>query len=149
MGGFVNLGNASLAGRVAFEWRARDGYVENLNPSQQDELYAQDQLGIRASLRWRPTDGVTFDLTPTVTHRSRIFFEVPNNPRISQGKVTLLNARAGVSLADDRFEVAGFVRNATNKDYLLDAGNTGGAFGIATFIPGEPRFYGVSLTARY
>ena len=30
----------------------------------------------------------------------------------------------------------------------IDAGNTGGAFGRPTFIPAEPRFYGVQLTAR-
>jgi outer membrane receptor protein involved in Fe transport len=60
-----------------------------------------------------------------------------------------VNARAGVRFEEDRFEVAGFVRNAFGKNYLLDAGNTGGAFGIPTFIPAEPRFYGVELTARF
>lgn len=94
------------------------------------------------------TDGIRFFATPSVTHRSKIFFEVPNNPVTSQGAVTLFNARAGFSFADDRFEIAGFVRNASDEDYLLDAGNTGGAFTIPTFIPAEPRFYGIELTAR-
>ncbi|KPF63932.1 TonB-dependent receptor [Porphyrobacter sp. AAP60] len=94
-------------------------------------------------------NGMRFFATPSVTHRSRIFFEVPNNPLISQEAVTLVNARAGVSFADDRYEVAGFIRNAFNEDYLLDAGNTGGAFTIPTFIPAEPRFYGVQVTARF
>lgn len=93
--------------------------------------------------------GVKLFATPSVTYRSRIFFEVPNNRAISQGKVTLVNARAGVSFADERFELAGFLRNATDRDYLLDAGNTGGGFGIPTFIPAEPRFYGAQLTARF
>ena len=87
--------------------------------------------------------------TPSVTYRSRIFFELPNSAALSQGPVTLVNAKAGISFAEDRFELAGFLRNATNKDYLLDAGNTGGAFGIPTFIPAEPRFYGAQLTARF
>ena len=112
----------------------------------------------RLQPEWQAAAGFTFDYpiapgvrvfaTPSVTHRSRIFFEVPNNLRISQEGVTLINARAGVSFADDRFEIAGFIRNATNESYLLDAGNTGGAFGRPTFIPAEPRFYGVQLTAR-
>ncbi|KWV93909.1 TonB-dependent receptor [Erythrobacter sp. AP23] len=93
--------------------------------------------------------GVRFFATPSITHRSRIFFEVPNNPLISQGPVTLVNARAGFSFADDRYEIAGFIRNALDEDYLLDAGNTGGAFGIPTFISAEPRFFGVQLTARF
>ncbi|MEO0419939.1 MAG: TonB-dependent receptor [Pseudomonadota bacterium] len=94
-------------------------------------------------------NGVRLFATPSVTHRSRIFFEVPNSQLISQDSVTLVNARAGLSFSDRRYEIAGFIRNATNEDYLLDAGNTGGAFGIPTFIPAEPRFYGVQLTARF
>lgn len=94
-------------------------------------------------------NGVRFFATPSVTYRSQIFFEVPNNPLISQKAVTLVNARAGVSFADKRYEIAGFIRNATDEDYLLDAGNTGGAFGVPTFIPAEPRFYGVEVTAKF
>jgi outer membrane receptor protein involved in Fe transport len=93
--------------------------------------------------------GVRFFATPSITYRSRIFFEVPNNPLIAQDKVTLVNARAGVSFADKKYEIAGFIRNAFNEDYLLDAGNTGGAFTIPTFIPAEPRFYGVEVTAKF
>lgn len=92
--------------------------------------------------------GVRFFATPSVTHRSQIFFELPNSNLISQNSVTLLNARAGVSFNDEMFEIAGFIRNATDEDYLLDAGNTGGAFGIPTFIPAEPRFFGIEVTAR-
>ena len=93
--------------------------------------------------------GVRFFATPTVTHRSQIFFEVPNNPLISQDAVTLVNARAGVSFANERYEIAGFIRNAFDEDFLLDAGNTGGAFGVPTFIPAEPRFYGLEVTAKF
>ena len=123
--------------------------------------FAPQFSGARFRLQpeWQAAAGFTIDtpigararffLTPSVTYRSRVFFEVPNSPLISQPKLTLFNARAGVSFADDRFEVAGFVRNASDEEYLLDAGNTGGAFGIPTFIPGEPRFYGIELTARF
>ena len=111
----------------------------------------------RLQPRYQASGGVTFDrdfggvrvfATPSVTYRSRIFFELPNLPNISQGGVTLVNLRAGLGFGE-RFEVAGFARNLTDKDYLLDAGNTGGGFGNPTFIPAEPRFYGVQLTARY
>jgi outer membrane receptor protein involved in Fe transport len=87
--------------------------------------------------------------SPSVTYRSRIFFEVPNNIAISQDAVTLVNVRAGLSFANDTFEVAAFARNLTNKDYLLDAGNTGGSFGYPTYIPAEPRLYGAQITARF
>ena len=125
-----------------------------------DNSFAPAFSGARFRLQpeWQAAGGLTLDVplggalrffaTPSVTYRSRIFFELPNNPAISQGKVTLVNAKAGLALGE-RFELAGFLRNATNKRYLLDAGNTGGGFGLPTFIPAEPRFYGVQLTARY
>lgn len=61
----------------------------------------------------------------------------------------LVNVRAVISVIEGQFELAGFIRNATNERYLLDAGNTGGAFGIPTFIPAEPRFYGAQLAAKF
>jgi outer membrane receptor protein involved in Fe transport len=45
--------------------------------------------------------------------------------------------------------LAAYARNLLDKDYLLDAGNTGGAFGIPTFIPAEPRLYGAQLAVRF
>lgn len=141
----------NLFGNVAYI----DGGIDENNS------FAPAFSGARFRLQpeWQSAGGFTVDApigggmrafaTPSITHRSRIFFEVPNNPLISQGPVTLVNVRGGVSFADERFELAGFVRNALNEDYLLDAGNTGGAFGIPTFIPAEPRCYGLQLTARF
>lgn len=112
----------------------------------------------RLQPEWQASGGFTIDkdfgsfrifATPSVTYRSRIFFEVPNNPLIAQDAVKLVNARAGVSFADKKYEIAGFIRNATDENYLLDAGNTGGAFTIPTFIPAEPRFFGVEVTAKF
>lgn len=135
------------------------GYIDG--GIDEDNSFAPQFSGARFRLQpeWQAAAGFTIDAplgggarffaTPSVTHRSRIFFEVPNNNAISQGPVTLVNARAGVSFADESFEVAGFIRNAFDEDYLLDAGNTGGGFGIPTFIPGEPRFYGVTATMRF
>jgi outer membrane receptor protein involved in Fe transport len=87
--------------------------------------------------------------TPSVTYRSKIFFEVPNNPAISQEAVTLVNLRAGAAFADDKWEIVAYARNLLDEDYLLDAGNTGGAFGIPTFIPAEPRLYGLQVATRF
>jgi outer membrane receptor protein involved in Fe transport len=114
----------------------------------QPEFQASGGFTIEAPI----SEGVRFFATPTVTYRSRIVFELPSQIRpvpLSQGPVTLVNARAGVSFADDRYEIAGFIRNAFDEEFLLDAGNTGGGFGIPTFIPGEPQFYGVEVTAKF
>lgn len=119
--------------------------------------FAGDQF--RLQPKWQWAAGFTLDapiaggtrvfLTPSVTHRSKIYFEIPNTEAISQDAVTLVNVRGGVSFGDGRYEIAAFARNLFNKDYLLDAGNTGGAFGYPTFIPAEPRLFGVQLTGRF
>lgn len=138
---------------------ANAGYIDGGIDENNDFAPAFSGARFRLQPEWQAAAGFTIDApvsngtrffaTPSVTHRSRIFFELPNSPVTSQEAVTLLNARAGFTFADEAFEVAGFIRNATNERYLLDAGNTGGAFGIPTFIPAEPRFYGVQVTARF
>ncbi len=157
-----NLGVEAELNIRAASWLQLFGNIGYIDGGiDEDNSFAPQFAGARFRLQpeWQAAGGFTLDVpigssarffvTPTVTHRSRIFFEVPNNPLISQGPITLVNARAGIAFADDRFELAAYIRNAFNEDYLLDAGNTGGAFGIPTFIPGEPRFYGIQLTARY
>ncbi|PSJ39137.1 TonB-dependent receptor [Sphingomonas deserti] len=119
-------------------------------------VYAGDRFRLQPKVQ--ASGGFTIDAplggdlrvfaTPSVTYRSRIYFEVPNTPEISQEAVTLVNVRAGISFAD-RYELAAFARNLLDEDYLLDAGNTGRAFGFPTFIPAEPRLYGLQLTARF
>ena len=103
-----------------------------------------------ATLRVPLGSSATFYATPSATYRSKVYFELPNSEAISQGGYTLVNLRAGVEFgADGSFHVGGFARNLTNKRYLIDAGNTGGAFSAPTYIAGEPRFYGVELGARF
>ena len=96
-----------------------------------------------------PVGGATLYATPTVTYKSKVFFDIPNSEAISQRGFTLINLRAGLEFAQGKYSVGGFVRNATNKRYLIDAGNVGGSFGVPTYIAGEPRFYGVELGAKF
>lgn len=110
----------------------------------QPEVQASGGFTINA-----PLGGVTFFATPSVTYRSSMFFEIPNNPVTSQAAVTLVNVNAGFRFGGDRFEISAFARNLLNEDYLLDAGNTGGAFGIPSFIPAEPRLYGIRVGAKF
>ena len=60
----------------------------------------------------------------------------------------LANLRLGYDSADGRWSVEGYVSNLLDKDYIIDAGNTGGAFGTPTFIGGPPRMYGIEATWR-
>ena len=61
----------------------------------------------------------------------------------------VVNLRAGIRDQKGKWEVIGFANNLFNQEYLLDGGNTGGAFGIPTFIRGLPRLFGVEAVARF
>lgn len=86
---------------------------------------------------------------PTYTYKSEVYFEEENAPDVRSDAFGLLDVRAGVTLPGKRFELEGFVENALDEEYIIDAGNTGGTFGIPTYIAGPPRLVGVRLTARY
>ena len=156
-----NLGvEAELEARLT-PWLSAFGNVGFISGGIDDKAangaYAGDQFRLQSKWQWAAgfnlnaplTETVSLFATPSVTYRSKIYFEIPNSELISQDPVTLVNLRAGVSLMDGKFQVAGYARNLTDKKYLLDAGNTGGSFGYPTFIPAEPRTYGIELTARY
>ena len=85
---------------------------------------------------------------PTYSYKSDVFFEETNLPNISQEAYGLLNLRLGVTL-DQTKEFTFFMTNALDEEFIIDAGNTGGAFGIPTFIAGPPRFIGAQFSIRF
>jgi len=110
--------------------------------------------------------GGRLDFTPAVTYQSKVFFDNDNDrpdlQTVARGKIVadtvqdefqngfaLVSARVGYNFSGSRFRIEAFVENLLDKDYIKDAGNTGDSIGMATFIPGEPRTYGVQLTARF
>jgi outer membrane receptor protein involved in Fe transport len=105
------------------------------------------------------------DFTPAVTYQSKVFFDNDNDrpelQTIARGKIVadtvqdefqsgfaLVSARLGYTLPGGMIRAEAFVENLFDKAYIKDAGNSGDALGLATFIPGEPRSYGLQLTAR-
>ena len=120
-------------------------------------------MSIGASLA-KSALGGRFTLVPTYTWQSAQFFD--NNNDISALQTTtgtikdtvqdekqkafgLANLRLAYQPDGSNLKVEAFVSNLFNQDYIKDAGNTGDAFGIATFIAGEPRFMGVSVSIRH
>jgi outer membrane receptor protein involved in Fe transport len=55
----------------------------------------------------------------------------------------------GYRLPGGKVEISGYIKNALDQKYIIDAGNTGEAFGLPTFVPGAPRFWGFNVTAHY
>jgi iron complex outermembrane recepter protein len=117
----------------------------------------------RLQPEWAFSSGLTFEtpvsslgtayVTPIWTYRSKVFFEDRNTPiagfEIAQPGLHLVNLRFGLRNEDKTWEFAGYVENVFDKEYIIDAGNTGGSFGTPTFIAGPPRFYGVEVIYNF
>lgn len=120
----------------------------------------------RASIgaTWRTAlFGGTVEVRPTYSWQSETFFD-DNNDRASlqttnfvpdtvvdevQESYGLMNLRIRFEPSDANWGVELFGDNLLDEDYIKDAGNTGDALGVPTFIAGEPRTYGVTLNLRY
>ncbi|WP_297336122.1 TonB-dependent receptor [Algoriphagus sp.] len=85
---------------------------------------------------------------PTYSYKSRVFFEETNLAGIEQGAYGLLNLRLGLNF-NQKYDLMLFANNAWDESYSIDAGNTGGAFGIPTFIAGPPRMIGAQFTVNF
>ncbi|WP_245162372.1 TonB-dependent receptor [Brevundimonas sp. AJA228-03] len=103
--------------------------------------------------------GGEFSAVPTYTWQSKVFFDNNNDRRDLQGAdrivdefqeaYGLLNLRLTYAPENANWQVEAFGSNLLDEEYIKDAGNTGDAFGIATFIAGEPRYYGIGFSVSY
>jgi iron complex outermembrane receptor protein len=138
-----------------FTFGVRDGNRFRLSPDHTLSLGANFGVDIGSG---------RLSFVPSVTYQSRIFFDdnndipalqqppnalVPDNVQDErQGGYALVNARLGYTLSE-RFTIEAFVTNLFDEEYILDAGNTGDAAGLPTFIGGSPRMYGVQASIRF
>jgi len=121
---------------------------------------------ISAGMTWSGDVGPgRLDFTPAITYQSKVYFDDNNDisalqlpPRTLvadlvqdeyQDGYALVSARLGYGLAGGKYRAELFVENLFDEEYIKDAGNTGDALGLPTFIAGEPRTYGIQLTARF
>nr|WP_321362465.1 TonB-dependent receptor [uncultured Hyphomonas sp.] len=76
------------------------------------------------------------------------FFDTANTPRLGQDSYVLANARIALKPASDRWELAAFIKNITDEDYIVDAYDVAD-FGFDELVYGNPQTYGVSLSYRF
>jgi iron complex outermembrane receptor protein len=83
------------------------------------------------------------------SYRSQQFFDVRNDPLLTQDGYWLLNARLAYVADGGRWELAGFGRNLTGAEYLNYAVNLSSPFGLLEEVVGAPRSGGVEATIRF
>lgn len=146
--GFFNLGYID----AEFNEFDSDGNAQQFGGNQ---FRLTPEWSISGGLNYQraATEEIDFFFTPTWSYRSTVFFENSNaniaGLPIKQEGLHQLNLRLGLRDDMGRWEVAAYMDNATDEEYIIDAGNTGGVFGTPTFIAGPPRFFGVEVTASF
>ncbi len=137
-----------------FETGAREGNSFRLSPDHMASIGAI----------WRiPAGDGAIAVQPTYTWQSKVFFDDDNDRTDLQARnlvpdlivdefqdsYGLLNLRVRYepNAANWAFEV--FADNLLDEEYIKDAGNTGDALGMPTFIAGRPASFGASFSLRY
>lgn len=81
--------------------------------------------------------------------QSEVFFESSNYPGLSQDTHSLTDISVQFSQEASSFAYEVYLENAFDKEYVIDAGNTGGGLGIPTYVRGMPRIAGVRFYYSY
>jgi iron complex outermembrane recepter protein len=77
-------------------------------------------------------------------YQSSQFFNVNDDPLLTQGAYSIINARLSYETLGDRLTVSLWGKNLGNKGYLVGAYDLS-AYGFDQYNVGEPRTYGVTL----
>lgn len=81
-------------------------------------------------------------------YQGEVFFTPDNSEAMSQEDFGLLDARLGLRLARERFEIAVFGENLTDKDYVTH-GQAIGSINLLQVHPGHRRTFGVEFIGRW
>ncbi len=110
-----------------------------------------------------PVRGGAFEVQPTYTWQSKVFFSDDNDipalqvsnfvPDTTQDEFQdaygLLNLRIRFQPDSRNWSLEAYGENLLDEEYVKDAGNTGDALGMPTFIAGRPMTWGLSARLRY
>lgn len=134
-----------------------DGQERNLKGSQ-FRLTPEYKVNIGGQFFYDISSRVSSYFTTWFTWQSQIFFENTNDTAFRQGSYGLWNARIGANILDvgdllgtgeSQLGLAMFAYNILDKQFLIDAGNTGNTFGVPTFVAGPPRLWGGEVTYMF
>jgi iron complex outermembrane receptor protein len=90
----------------------------------------------------------TASLRGDVSWQSEVFFSPFNTAIEAQRAYALIQLRAGFEPRSRRWEMAVYMRNVGNREYLTGATATNVGFPAFTGRPGEPRHWGLQFTLR-
>lgn len=110
------------------------------------EMVAAPDLAASAVVRYEwPALGGRFAVQGTVNYQDEIYYDIQNVPVSLEDGYTVGNLRLSYGSADGRWEVAAFVNNVTDEEYLAYTFDFTGTFGFNQQAYGRPRWGGISF----
>ncbi|MCD8539973.1 MAG: hypothetical protein LRY55_09545, partial [Leadbetterella sp.] len=91
-------------------------------------------------------------IRPSYAYKSKLYFENTNREDLSQEGYGLAHLNVGTRLygkGKAYYEVGLFGKNIFDKKYIIDAGNTGDAIRMPSFIGGTRATFGIQLKAGF
>ncbi len=158
--------NIRLLGTYAYNFSEYDDEDSNGNPLQfagnRFRMSPEQSFSLAADITFPFAEHGTFSVTPSYIWKGQQFFEDDNGfdyaadgnggfvrrretypdgtPVVEEtGAYGLVNLRVAFDSASERWGVFATGENLLDEEYLIDVGNTGGAFGLHTIIRGRPQ----------
>jgi len=94
-------------------------------------------------------EGQFIDLTGVAAYRSKVFFDLFNDPLITQDGYWLFDARASYVLDNGKWQISVYGRNLGDEKYLNEAFDLTAPFNLLEQIVGPPLTVGAEVTFRY
>lgn len=110
------------------------------------DMVASPDFAANAMVRYEwPALGGHLAVQASANYQDELFFDIQNSPVSRENGYTVGNLRVSYSSAGDRWELAAFVDNITDEEYLSYTFDFTGFFGFNQQAYGKPRWAGVSF----
>jgi iron complex outermembrane receptor protein len=83
------------------------------------------------------------------SHQGEHFFDITNSPISRSDSYTTYGARISYTSPDEAYELAAFVKNLTDEEYLVYTFDFTGPAGLNQQFYGQPRWFGASIGVRF
>ncbi|MEZ5937294.1 MAG: TonB-dependent receptor [Hyphomonadaceae bacterium] len=151
-GSFRAADFVDLYGGYAYTFAEYDDTDDNGNTlayaGNKFRLSPEHSYSVAADFHWPVANGVV-SFVPTYIWKGDQYFEDDNQPNEFQEAYGLLDLKVTWDAESGRWGASAYLDNATDEEYLIDAGNTGGEFGIPTYIRGVPRMFGAGVWVKF
>jgi len=113
-------------------------------------MVAAPDLAANASVRYEwPMLGGQFAIQGTVTYQDDIYYDIQNVPVSFEDGYAVANLRLSYANDSSPWEIAAFVDNITEEEYLVYTFDFTGTFGFNQQAYGKPLWAGVSFRYNF